>query len=171
MTIHVLLDARARTTRAVAHLASADTVCTFPDSSLYGGLHWVDVAPGPEYCGTGCTSNCDAKAECGQYSKEPGKTCPLNVWYAFPLSAMVLPSSLGIFRFCPSLIVLDFAMLTTPLFCTTAAASTASAGRPKISATRSARAIASCTHRRLGAKALAFSAKVWPTPQSEGAGN
>ncbi|KAE8353840.1 hypothetical protein BDV28DRAFT_132353 [Aspergillus coremiiformis] len=33
---------------------------------------------GPIYCGTGCVSNCDATAECGQYAKTPGKTCPLN---------------------------------------------------------------------------------------------
>ncbi|KAF3286577.1 hypothetical protein TWF970_008429 [Orbilia oligospora] len=34
---------------------------------------------GPLSCGTGCSSNCDAKAECGQYAEPPGKTCPLNV--------------------------------------------------------------------------------------------
>ncbi|KAK6345772.1 hypothetical protein TWF718_007678 [Orbilia javanica] len=34
---------------------------------------------GPESCGTGCSSNCDAKAECGQYTEPVGKTCPLNV--------------------------------------------------------------------------------------------
>jgi chitinase len=33
---------------------------------------------GPTYCGTGCMSNCNAHAECGQYSEPPGKTCPLN---------------------------------------------------------------------------------------------
>lgn len=33
----------------------------------------------PKYCGAGCQSNCDAKAECGNYAKVPGKTCPLNV--------------------------------------------------------------------------------------------
>ncbi|VBB73365.1 Putative Glycoside Hydrolase Family 18 [Podospora comata] len=32
----------------------------------------------PAYCGTGCLSNCDAKAPCGQYAKIPGTTCPLN---------------------------------------------------------------------------------------------
>lgn len=32
----------------------------------------------PAYCGTGCTSNCDAKAQCGQYAAKPGQTCPLN---------------------------------------------------------------------------------------------
>lgn len=33
----------------------------------------------PTYCGDGCTSNCDAKAECGQYSATGDATCPLNV--------------------------------------------------------------------------------------------
>lgn len=34
---------------------------------------------GPTYCGDGCQSHCDAKAECGQYAEVPGTTCPLNV--------------------------------------------------------------------------------------------
>jgi chitinase len=34
---------------------------------------------GPTYCGDGCLSNCDAKAECGQYSETGNGTCPLNV--------------------------------------------------------------------------------------------
>ncbi|KAI0476398.1 hypothetical protein GGR56DRAFT_642454 [Xylariaceae sp. FL0804] len=34
----------------------------------------------PTECGTGnCTSNCDAKAECGEYGKEGSKSCPLGV--------------------------------------------------------------------------------------------
>jgi hypothetical protein len=33
----------------------------------------------PKYCGTGCQSNCDAKAECGTYASPSGKGCPLNV--------------------------------------------------------------------------------------------
>ncbi|RSL40913.1 hypothetical protein CEP54_015977 [Fusarium duplospermum] len=33
----------------------------------------------PKYCGKGCLSNCNAKAECGKYANLPGKTCPLNV--------------------------------------------------------------------------------------------
>ncbi|RYP81113.1 hypothetical protein DL770_005976 [Monosporascus sp. CRB-9-2] len=32
----------------------------------------------PAYCGTGCLSNCDAKAPCGQYAANPGQTCQLN---------------------------------------------------------------------------------------------
>ncbi|KAK3177855.1 hypothetical protein K4F52_009407 [Lecanicillium sp. MT-2017a] len=32
----------------------------------------------PAYCGTGCTSNCDAKAQCGEYAENSGETCPLN---------------------------------------------------------------------------------------------
>lgn len=34
---------------------------------------------GPNYCEEGCQSNCDAKAECGEFAETPGKTCPLNV--------------------------------------------------------------------------------------------
>lgn len=41
---------------------------------------------GPDYCGTNgqspndkCWSNCDARAECGRFAKEPGTKCPLNV--------------------------------------------------------------------------------------------
>ncbi|KAI0203375.1 glycoside hydrolase [Astrocystis sublimbata] len=34
---------------------------------------------GPDYCGKTCVSNCDAVAECGQYAKDSGKSCPLNV--------------------------------------------------------------------------------------------
>jgi hypothetical protein len=34
---------------------------------------------GPDFCEEGCTSNCDAHAECGVFADPPGKTCPLNV--------------------------------------------------------------------------------------------
>jgi len=34
---------------------------------------------GPNYCGTGCLSGCDAQAKCGQYAAVPGQECPLNV--------------------------------------------------------------------------------------------
>lgn len=33
---------------------------------------------GATYCGKGCTSNCDAVAECGKDSKDGKTTCPLN---------------------------------------------------------------------------------------------
>lgn len=33
---------------------------------------------GPTYCGAGCVSNCNAVAECGQFSSPAGKKCPLN---------------------------------------------------------------------------------------------
>lgn len=53
---------------------------------------------GPVYCGKGCVSNCDAVAECGQYAKIAGQTCPLNTCcsqYGFVsqdnLSAYILP--------------------------------------------------------------------------------
>lgn len=38
----------------------------------------------PDFCGESCLSNCDAKAECGEYAKTPNATCPLNVWYVVP---------------------------------------------------------------------------------------
>ncbi|KAI0024494.1 chitotriosidase-1 [Xylariomycetidae sp. FL0641] len=34
---------------------------------------------GDTFCGDDCDSQCDAKADCGQYADPPGKTCPLNV--------------------------------------------------------------------------------------------
>ncbi|KAF9874970.1 bacteriodes thetaiotaomicron symbiotic chitinase [Colletotrichum karsti] len=33
---------------------------------------------GATYCGSGCVSNCNAVAECGQNAKPAGKKCPLN---------------------------------------------------------------------------------------------
>jgi chitinase len=33
---------------------------------------------GQTYCGPGCTSNCDAHAECGKDAVVPGAKCPLN---------------------------------------------------------------------------------------------
>ncbi|KAH7202713.1 glycoside hydrolase superfamily [Fusarium redolens] len=34
---------------------------------------------GPDYCGEGCTSNCDAKAMCGEYSEEGEMPCGMNL--------------------------------------------------------------------------------------------
>ncbi|KAH9999574.1 hypothetical protein F4779DRAFT_635983 [Xylariaceae sp. FL0662B] len=34
---------------------------------------------GDKYCGDGCMSNCDARAECGKDASPSGKKCPLNV--------------------------------------------------------------------------------------------
>lgn len=43
---------------------------------------WVELdcssLSGPTYCGSGCVSNCDAVAECGQYAPENSTECPLN---------------------------------------------------------------------------------------------
>jgi hypothetical protein len=33
----------------------------------------------PEHCGTGCISNCNATAECGQYALSGHADCPINV--------------------------------------------------------------------------------------------
>lgn len=47
---------------------------------------------GPTYCGTGCLSNCNATAECGQYASTVNKTCPLNTWclYSIRLLHMII---------------------------------------------------------------------------------
>ncbi|WZH40929.1 Chitinase [Fusarium acuminatum] len=34
---------------------------------------------GPDYCGNGCTSNCDATAMCGEYSEEGEMPCGMNL--------------------------------------------------------------------------------------------
>jgi len=39
------------------------------------------IHSGDTYCGLGCLSNCNAKAECGQNAVPAGKECPLNTWY------------------------------------------------------------------------------------------
>lgn len=33
---------------------------------------------GPVYCGDGCLSDCEAKAECGKYAEHGARECPLN---------------------------------------------------------------------------------------------
>lgn len=38
---------------------------------------WGNCGYGPDFCGTGCLSNCNAKSECGKYGKR--EKCPLNV--------------------------------------------------------------------------------------------
>lgn len=53
-----------------------------PDRPCYNGAccgegGWCGYSP--KYCGTGCQSNCDAKAECGEYAATVGASCPLNV--------------------------------------------------------------------------------------------
>lgn len=56
----------------------------------------------PDFCGTGnCTSNCDAKAECGEYAVEGSQDCPLNVCcsqygYVFTVYTYVCASQLTI---------------------------------------------------------------------------
>ncbi|KAJ4199396.1 hypothetical protein NW767_008204 [Fusarium falciforme] len=54
---------------------SKDRKCS--NGACCGKDNWCGY--GPTYCGKGCQSNCDAFAECGQYAKKPGQTCPLNV--------------------------------------------------------------------------------------------
>lgn len=49
---------------------------------------------GATYCGAGCSSNCDAVAECGVDASPSGKTCPLNTCcsqYGFVSRPLLLP--------------------------------------------------------------------------------
>lgn len=61
----------------------------------------------PTECGTGCTSDCNAKAECGQYGTTGQQSCPLNVCCSqfglkfFPKSQSPLADHLAC-RFCGS---------------------------------------------------------------------
>lgn len=34
---------------------------------------------GPDFCGTGCTSNCDATAMCGEYSEDANMPCGMKL--------------------------------------------------------------------------------------------
>ncbi|EGX92282.1 bacteriodes thetaiotaomicron symbiotic chitinase, putative [Cordyceps militaris CM01] len=57
------------------HTCGPDRPCK--NKACCGKSGWCGYSP--DFCGTGCQSNCDAKAECGQYASPQGKTCPLNV--------------------------------------------------------------------------------------------
>lgn len=61
--------------RRDAYACDANTPCSNGACCGAGGY----CGYGPTYCGTGCVSNCDATAECGQYASTVNKTCPLNV--------------------------------------------------------------------------------------------
>ncbi|CCM00583.1 uncharacterized protein FIBRA_02619 [Fibroporia radiculosa] len=54
---------------------TSDTPC--PNGACCGASGYCGY--GTEYCGTGCLSNCDAKAECGPNAPAGNQTCPLNV--------------------------------------------------------------------------------------------
>lgn len=54
---------------------NADTPC--PNGACCGSNGLCGYSPAE--CGSGCASNCDAKAECGQYGKPGQQNCPLNV--------------------------------------------------------------------------------------------
>ncbi|KAK6513087.1 hypothetical protein TWF506_009251 [Arthrobotrys conoides] len=53
---------------------SAKVPCKVGCCSKFGNCGF-----GPDFCGTGCLSNCNAKAECGKDAPAGKKTCPLNV--------------------------------------------------------------------------------------------
>ncbi|KAL7793735.1 glycoside hydrolase family 18 protein [Trichoderma ceciliae] len=57
------------------HSCSKDRECL--NGACCGASGWCGY--GEVYCGDGCTSNCDATAECGKDSASGTATCPLNV--------------------------------------------------------------------------------------------
>ncbi|KAF9249765.1 CAZyme family GH18 [Penicillium roqueforti] len=61
--------------RRDAYACDANTPCSNGACCGAGGYCGYE----PTYCGTGCVSNCDATAECGQYASTVNQTCPLNV--------------------------------------------------------------------------------------------
>lgn len=58
------------------HTCSASRPCT--NGACCGASGFCGY--GPTYCGDGCMSNCDARAECGKYASTPNTKCPLNTW-------------------------------------------------------------------------------------------
>jgi chitinase len=71
------------TPRQLALTASgSDTYTCGPGSPCTNGACCGDsgwCGYGETYCGDGCQSNCDAKAECGEFAEDPEASCPLNV--------------------------------------------------------------------------------------------
>ncbi|UKZ63160.1 uncharacterized protein TrAtP1_004390 [Trichoderma atroviride] len=57
------------------HSCSKDKKCL--NGACCGASGWCGY--GQVFCGDGCTSNCDAKAECGKDSASGSAACPLNV--------------------------------------------------------------------------------------------
>ncbi|KAL4943096.1 hypothetical protein BDV06DRAFT_211304 [Aspergillus oleicola] len=51
------------------YACSADNPCS--NGACCGGSGYCGY--GPTYCGTGCVSNCDATAECGEFAETPGQ--------------------------------------------------------------------------------------------------
>lgn len=54
---------------------NSDTPC--PNGACCGSNGLCGYSP--TECGSGCTSNCNAKAQCGQYGTPGQQNCPLNV--------------------------------------------------------------------------------------------
>ncbi|KAI0132937.1 glycoside hydrolase family 18 protein [Xylariales sp. AK1849] len=66
--------------RADEYTCTADQPCS--NGACCGSFLGTDTGTcgyGPTYCGTDCTSNCNATAECGQYAVSGDEYCPLNV--------------------------------------------------------------------------------------------
>lgn len=69
-------------TRSFADLNRRDTYSCDADNPCSNGACCGPsgyCGYGPIYCGTGCVSNCNTTAQCGQYAATPGATWPLNV--------------------------------------------------------------------------------------------
>lgn len=69
------------TTKALNLLRPRDGYTCGPDRPCSNGAccgSSGNCGYGSTYCGTGCTSNCNALAECGKDSKDGQTTCPLN---------------------------------------------------------------------------------------------
>ncbi|OBS20320.1 hypothetical protein FPOA_06693 [Fusarium poae] len=69
------LSRRSLEKRGDGPLYCKDRAC--PDDSCCGPKGICGY--GPDYCGDGCTSNCDAKAMCGEYSEEGEMPCGMNL--------------------------------------------------------------------------------------------
>ncbi|KAI4252897.1 MAG: hypothetical protein LQ352_004017 [Teloschistes flavicans] len=74
-----------------AEPCSAGDPC--PDKSCCGGNGKCGY--GPDYCGNGCVSNCDALAMCGRYSEGGSQKCGMNLCYGFGLCHTVPPPACG----------------------------------------------------------------------------
>ncbi|POS72695.1 chitinase [Diaporthe helianthi] len=69
------LNRRASTSGQGDYTCAPGKPCS--NGACCGESGWCGYSP--TYCGDGCQSNCDAKAECGEDAATPGQTCPLNV--------------------------------------------------------------------------------------------
>lgn len=78
---HYLSPRQSALTATLSESGQGDYTCgpnkPCGNGACCGADGWCGYSP--TYCGEGCQSNCDAKAECGECAATPGQTCPLNV--------------------------------------------------------------------------------------------